>query len=215
MSELAAVLADVAEQFERLQIRFAVVGGLAVSVRGRARFTQDADFAVAVPSDAEAERLARELRACGYRILAQVEHRQTQRLAILRLASPRSSGPNSFMVDLLFASSGLEPEVVAAAQPAEVLAGMRLPVALRGHLIAMKVVSASEKRWQDKVDLLDLIARAEANDLPLARTALESVHRQGLEPDRDLLQELDGYVRLAAEPDVTFSPRSLPPTPPA
>jgi hypothetical protein len=37
--------------------RFALVGGLAVSVRAEVRFTRDVDLAVAVSSDAEAESL--------------------------------------------------------------------------------------------------------------------------------------------------------------
>ena len=214
MTELAVVLQDVATELERMRLRFAVVGGLAVSVRGTARFTQDADIAVAASSDVEAERIAKDLIARGYRILAQVEHRQTHRLAILRLVSPRSSGPNTFIVDLLFASSNLEPDVVAAAQPAEVLPGMRLPVAQRGHLIALKVISASDKRGQDKIDLVDLIHRATPADLSLARSALESVHAHGLEQDRGLLEELAGYVELAARPDTSFVTRVVKPDSP-
>jgi hypothetical protein len=52
---------------------FALVGGLAVSARTEPRFTRDADIAVAVASDAEAERLIRNLRVLGYRIEALVE----------------------------------------------------------------------------------------------------------------------------------------------
>ena len=42
--------------------RFAVIGGFAVSVRTEPRFTRDLDLALAVGSDAEAERL---LQACN------------------------------------------------------------------------------------------------------------------------------------------------------
>lgn len=42
-------------------IPFALVGGLAVSARTEPRFTRDADLAVALASDAEAEALIREL----------------------------------------------------------------------------------------------------------------------------------------------------------
>jgi hypothetical protein len=212
--ELAAVLQDIATELTRLHARFAVVGGLAVSVRGTARFTSDADLAVAVTSDAEAEEIARELLGRGYRLHAQVDHRRTHRLAILRLVSPRSQGPSRFIVDLLFASSSLEPQVVEAAEQAVVLPGVVLPVARRGHLIAMKVLSASEKRPLDRADLLDLIALGNAEDMRLARSALESVQAQGLEGPRDLLAELDDYVRIVALPDPTLSPRVAPQEPP-
>jgi hypothetical protein len=136
------------------------------------------------------------------------------RLAILRLVPPLSSGPDAFLVDLLFASSNLEPDVVAAAQKTEVLPGVILPVAQRGHLIALKVISASEKRPQDKTDLVDLIHRATPDDLSLARAALESVRVHGLERDRDLLKELAGHVELAAQPDTTFITRIVKPDSP-
>ena len=55
-----------AKQLKRANIRFALVGGLAVTIRATPRFTQDADLAVAVSSDAEAERLIANLRSVGY-----------------------------------------------------------------------------------------------------------------------------------------------------
>jgi hypothetical protein len=213
--ELAPVLQDMAKELGSLGLEFAVVGGLAVSVRGTPRFTADADLAVAVESDAEAETVVRQMLSRGYGLKAQIEHRETGRLAIVRLVSPKSHGPNQFIVDLLFASSSLEPQVVAGAQPAEVLPGILLPVARRGHLIAMKVLSMSDKRPQDRVDVLNLAALASAEDMTLARAALASVEAQGLEQGRRLQQELEECIRLAAEPDPTFIPRPLKPTPPA
>lgn len=41
-------------------------------------------------------------------------------------------------MDLLFASSGIEHEIVAAADPLEVLPDLTVPVARTGHLIALK-----------------------------------------------------------------------------
>ena len=51
---VAGVLADAG-------VPWALVGGLAVSVRVEPRFTRDIDLAVAVEDDASAERLIREL----------------------------------------------------------------------------------------------------------------------------------------------------------
>jgi hypothetical protein len=64
---------------------FALVGSLAVSVRTEPRFTRDADFAVAVPGDGEAEALIRHLRARGYEVAALVEQEAVGRLATARL----------------------------------------------------------------------------------------------------------------------------------
>ncbi len=215
MIELAGVLRDIAAELDREGVRFAVVGGLAVSVRGTARFTRDADLAVAVRSDSQAEQLSRRLLGRGYRLLAQLEHRDTGRLATMRLESPGSHGPNSFIVDLLFAMAGIEQTVVAAAEPAEVLPGVRLPVARRGHLIAMKVLSASDRRPVDRADLLDLIRRADAEDMRLALEALAAVTSGGFERTRNLHAELDEHERIARLPDDTLRPRAGPPAPPA
>ncbi len=51
-------LAHVAGELRRLRKNFALVGGLAVSVRGDVRTTRDVDLAVAVADDAETEALA-------------------------------------------------------------------------------------------------------------------------------------------------------------
>jgi hypothetical protein len=64
---------------------FALVGGLAVSARTEPRFTRDADIAVAVDSDAEAEAVVRRLRSTGYEVEAVVEQEAVGRLATARL----------------------------------------------------------------------------------------------------------------------------------
>src|SRR5688572_23984351 len=106
-TELGAELARAAEGLTRLQRRFALVGGLAVSIRSEVRFTRAIDLAVAVSSDADAERLAADLAAGGYEIATVVEHDDRNRLAIVRLRTRAR-----LHVDLLLASSGIEPEIV-------------------------------------------------------------------------------------------------------
>lgn len=68
--------------------RFALVGGLAVSVRSEVRFTRDVDLAVQVKSDADAEALIFDLKGTGYQPVATVEHEQRHRLSTIRLLSP-------------------------------------------------------------------------------------------------------------------------------
>lgn len=57
MSGLEAALASLLARLTEQQARFALVGGLAVSVWTEPRFTRDADVCVAVESDIEAEGL--------------------------------------------------------------------------------------------------------------------------------------------------------------
>src|SRR6185437_10425565 len=48
MKELSRALADFAAVFERLGVRYAVMGGIAVRTHGIPRPTQDVDFTVAI-----------------------------------------------------------------------------------------------------------------------------------------------------------------------
>jgi hypothetical protein len=107
---------------------YALVGGLAVTVRTRPRFTEDIDFALAVHTDEEAELLIHALVGRGYQVEASVENESTGRLATIRLIRPEEP---AVVVDLLFASSGIEREVVAAATSLKVL-GEPLKVATVG-----------------------------------------------------------------------------------
>src|SRR4051794_32135332 len=106
---LSGLLRVVAARLAAQRARWAVVGGLAVSARSVARFTQDADVAVSVDSDAEAERLIGAIAVGSFSIQTIVEQTATGRLATVRLASgPDATSP---LMDLLFASSGIEPEL--------------------------------------------------------------------------------------------------------
>ncbi len=68
--------------------RCALVGGIAVSIRARERFTKDIDFAVAVKSDAEAEALALAFQQAGYQLAQVFENAAKGLLATLRFTVP-------------------------------------------------------------------------------------------------------------------------------
>jgi len=142
---LEAALRRVAADLAKYDRRWALVGGFAVSARAEPRFTRDIDVAVAVADDADGEGLVRLMLADGYRLLASVEQDETGRLATVRLACPLSGG--DVVVDLLFASSGIEPEIVRAAEMTDVVPGLRLPIAMTGHLIALKLLARDDLRF--------------------------------------------------------------------
>jgi sugar/nucleoside kinase (ribokinase family) len=151
LSRLHAAVRRIAADLSRLRKRHAVVGALAVSARVEPRFTRDADFAVAVSGDEEAEAILRDLTAAGYRVDALVEQEEMQRLATTRLVLGDEE-EERVVLDLLFASCGIEPEIVDAAEPLAVFADVVLPVARTGHLIAMKLSLATRSgghkmRW--------------------------------------------------------------------
>ena len=174
--------------------RFALVGGLAVSARTEPRLTRDADLVVLVTGDRDAEALVRDLQGRGWRVTTAIEQDVAGRLATVRLALA-GADVRGAVVDLLFASSGIEPEIVAAADPIEVIPGFTIPVARLGHLIALKVLARDDRtRPQDRVDLAALLARADAAAVGEARDSLALVTRRGVHRGRDLLGALDTAV---------------------
>ena len=81
-------LGDIVGHLRRLGRPFALVGGLAVTLRAEPRFTRDVDLAIVSTDDADVEQLVYELQAAGYAPVAVVEHREGQRLSTVRMASP-------------------------------------------------------------------------------------------------------------------------------
>ncbi|MEI8138592.1 MAG: nucleotidyl transferase AbiEii/AbiGii toxin family protein [bacterium] len=115
MNHLESLLQQIAALFNHQHEAWALVGGLAVSVRTEPRFTRDLDLAVSVSDDRAAEALIHSLHTAGFRVLATVEQDATHRLATARLALPGEQ-PSGLMLDLLFASSGIEAEICAEAE---------------------------------------------------------------------------------------------------
>lgn len=177
---LARIVADLVV----MGVRYAVVGGHAVSARTEPRFTRDLDLAVAVADDEEAERIVSDLAARGYRIVAIIEQEATGRLATVRLEHGSSRG---LVVDLLFATSGIEPELVAAASPLRLLMKTLVPVASVGHLLALKTLSVDDQRRpQDRIDVAALLRVATPADIRVAEQALALITERGCNRDRDL-----------------------------
>jgi len=178
---LRRLVADLA----RLRVRYALVGGFAVSTRAAPRFTRDVDVCVSVEHDADAERLVHDLTGIGYQVAAVVEHEQSQRLAAARLISPV---PGSVLVDLLFASSGVEPEIVEAAELLEILPQLRLPVARSAHLVVLKLLARDDgARPQDAMDLRALRPVLTDDDAAEALELARLVTTRGYDRGRDLM----------------------------
>ena len=188
MNLLEAALRRIASDLQRHHRRWALVGGFAVSARAEPRFTRDIDAAVMVENDADAEGLVRALIADGYELLAAVEQDETGRLATVRLSSPPGG---EVVVDLLFASSGIEPEIARSAEPTEIVPGLTLPIATTGHLIALKLLARDDQsRPQDLADLRALRAVASPEDLAAADRAARLISSRGFNRGRDLTAAL-------------------------
>ena len=193
-----------AEAFRRLQvdlralrIQWALVGGLAVSARAEPRTTRDIDVAIAVVGDNEAEEVIRRLRDRGYLDEVVMEHRDVGRLSTVRLT--RRGDESGIFYDLLFASSGIEPEVVERADLLEILPGLYAPVATTAHLLALKVLALRpnrpQERPQDFTDIRELFRVADEDDLRMARSALELIASRGYDRRKDLEIEFETQLR--------------------
>ncbi len=159
MSEVDRALRTIAAHLRRRKVPFALVDGLAVAVRGEPRLTRDADLAVAVASDTEAEALIHELMGEGYRVTAAIEHKLNGRLATIRLTG--STDERSVVTDLLFASCGIEHEIVAMSEVVEVVSRLKIPVAQRGHLAGARlVVERGYHRDRDVVGAVEQLRRS-------------------------------------------------------
>lgn len=77
VTALGGAIRRITVDLHELDRRFALIGGLAVSVRAEPRFTRDVDFAVAVTDDKDAEKLVSQLQPVGYRVLARRDFRFT------------------------------------------------------------------------------------------------------------------------------------------
>jgi hypothetical protein len=166
----------------------ALIGGLAVSARAEPRTTRDVDLAVSVPGDEQTERLIFHLQARGYVVRMLLEQERTGRIATVRLT--RDTEPAVY-VDLLFASSGIEAEIVAEAEAIAVLQNLTVRVATRAHLIALKTLARDDRqRPQDWDDLRSLVVDATEDDLRGAREALELIESRGYNRGRSLVEAL-------------------------
>lgn len=180
---LATAIRRVCADLDAAGLSYALVGGLAVSARAEPRLTRDIDLAVAVRDDAGAEAVLHGLSGRGYRVVTVVEHARKKRLATARLAP----AGGHVIVDLLFASCGIEPEIVEGAERLEILPRLRIPVARTGHLIAMKLLARDDRqRPQDLDDIRALLAVADTAQRRLVSASIERIVERGFSRGRDL-----------------------------
>jgi len=194
VNRLERALGRIDADLRGLGRRWAVVGGIAVSVRARPRTTWDVDVAVVVAADREAELVVRELRDRGYRDRPDgplLEQKDVGRLAAVWLLAPEEQD-EGLGVDLLFASSGVEEEIVAGAEMLETFPGLFVPVVRLGHLLALKVLAG---RPRDLEDCAALLEKTRTADLREAQDTLDLIERRGFHRGKDLLADFERIRR--------------------
>jgi len=104
------------------------------------------------------------------------------------------AGTSSAFIDLLFANSGIEDEIVRRADRLEVLPDVFMPVASIGHLIALKALAG---RHQDLTDLGYLISAASDADLDEARASAAMIEERGFNRGQHLSEDLTAIIGQA------------------
>lgn len=145
-----------------------------------------------VDDDADAENLVRALASAQYRSLAVVEHEIARRLSTVRLAAPEG-----VVVDLLFASTGLEREIAMRAEPMELPDVGMVPVARAEELLAMKILSMRDARLQDRLDAQRLVEVGEL-DIGAVRADLALIRERGFDRGQDLEAKLASVLDAVA-----------------
>lgn len=194
VNRLERALRRIATDLRQAEKSWALIGGLAVSARAEPRTTRDVDLTVTISDDKEAESLVFWLQSLGYVVVAVLEQIAAGRLSTVRFRPPGEKEGGA-LVDLLFASSGIESEVTQAAEALEILPDLIVPVASIGHLLALKTLARNDReRPQDLDDLKALLLEAEPQDLAAARSALQLIEERGFHRGRRLREEFETLV---------------------
>lgn len=133
-------------------------------------------------------------------MLAVVEQQATGRLATARLLPPGEDA-TGVVVDLLFASCGIEPEIVRDAERLDLTESIVLPVARAGHLVVMKLLARDDRhRPNDADDLRSLAAVLDDAERSAAREAALLVQQRGFHRGRDLPALLEALLARPVTP---------------
>lgn len=93
------------------------------------------------------------------------------------------------MCDLVFATCGIEPEVVAQADDIEVFPGHTVPTASAEALIAMKILSSPPSRPRDAEDIRAIARTNPGFDAALVVTLLGMIEGRGYARGQELVEK--------------------------
>lgn len=159
-ARFSKLLVDLAHWLDRANVKGAVIGGVAASLRGRPRFTRDVD-AVVLAGDGEWESFLESGSRSGFfpRIADVIDFAQTARVLLLR------HEPTDTDVDISLGSLPFERELIARATVVE-LAGAGVPIATAEDLVIMKALA---RRPRDIADIESLLSMNRELDLDRVR----------------------------------------------
>lgn len=152
-SSLLEALQRTVQVLESSGIDYALVGGLAATVRGRVRSTRDCDVLVTA-SDTQVDRVKTGFRDLGFSHLDRADRHRLEDVQLLRFWFAVEESGFSLSVDVQVAESQFHREVVTRAS-VEHFGPVKLRVATREDLILLKLLA-----WRpiDRADAIDLAA---------------------------------------------------------
>lgn len=146
---LNLTLRDAVDFLNSEAIDYALIGGLAASLRGRPRVTADVDFVIAADVD-RAMKLVAALGHSRFMPLLEDVEEVVQRSFILPLQH-RATG---LKVDIALGLSGFEQQAIARVQRTE-LDGVTVNVATAEDLLIMKLIAGRPRDDQDVGGILE------------------------------------------------------------
>lgn len=142
---------------------------------------------------AAAEALVGDLVAAGFTLKVSLEQQALGRLAAVGVVPP-GQPEGGIVVDLLFTSSGIEPEICRDAERLDIAPGFTVPVAQAGHLVAMKVLALAPDRPQDGLDLRALVSQFTPEERTRAIWAVARIEELGANRGKALGAELELWL---------------------
>lgn len=181
---LQTTLRDLVEWLRSESIPFAVIGGIAASVRGEPRFTADVDLIVGIDVD-QALRLAERLPNSPFRPLFDGIAEVIQTAFLMPLAH----AVTGIRADIAIGLSGFEQQAIARATPA-LMGDITVPVVTAEDLILMKLL-ASRPRDLEDIDRIVLRHRQTLDWTYLLETGqqLQEAIAQDLVPSLEALRD--------------------------
>ena len=187
--DLAGFLAALTLELERRSLHFMLIGGQAVLLHGRPRFTEDVDVTLAAGPDAlPSVRAACE--ALGLSPLPDDPDAFVRRTFVLPVRDPHSG----IRVDFIFSTTAYEAQAVARATRVA-LGGAQVPFATAEDLLIHKLFAARPRDLDDA----DGIVRRQSATLDWAY--LERwVNEFALVPGREAMPDALARLRAATQP---------------
>lgn len=200
MSELLKHLQNVAQHIQEIGRPWAVVGALARNeYAGEPRFTSDIDIAIIVKDDKDINLFLNEFCEKGYQVLNASTHPEQNHFTSARVLGLDATH-GRFFIDFLFKTTGIEEEVTESAVLTEILPGLTVPLAQKGHYLAMKTLAIAsserevEKRKTDEADFIAVLRGTTEEDLRLARESVCLINDRYSLPIPDLREKFEALV---------------------